>query len=179
MFVLYAEIAHKNCVSRARHLSLVFVEFVVGSPMFACKPVTAWPGPVGGESGTRKVLKRAISGKLSAALAETSPTTAAGDLFGNQPIDRRGLAFAQLDFGRARRHHRGPDAADRRFRISIVDCDCLAGQVGDRLDVGTRHEDGHQCIQRRIQGRDRHSFRVGGGGRHLLLCRSGLRNVGR
>ena len=31
-----------------------------------------------GESGTRKVLNRAISGKLSAALVETSPTTAAG-----------------------------------------------------------------------------------------------------
>ena len=31
-----------------------------------------------GESGTWKVLKRAISGKLLAALVETSPTTVAG-----------------------------------------------------------------------------------------------------
>ena len=101
------------------------------------------------------------------------------NFFGNQPIDRCGLTFAQLDFDRARRRYRGSDAADRQLGVSIVDRDCLAGQVGDRLDVGTRHEDGHERVQRRIQGRDRHSLRDGRGGRHLLLCRSGLRNVGR
>jgi hypothetical protein len=41
----------------------------------------------------------------------------------DQPIDRDGLTFAQLDFERARRRHRGPDAADRLLGISIVDRD--------------------------------------------------------
>jgi hypothetical protein len=53
------------------------------------------PLPHGLRSGTRKVLNRASSGKLSAVLVETRPTTAAATSF-DQP--RGGLTFAQLDF---------------------------------------------------------------------------------
>jgi tetratricopeptide (TPR) repeat protein len=119
-------------------------------------------------------LRKAIRG-----VGRDQPYDRGRNFLGYQPADRSGLTLAQLDFLRARRGHRGPDAADRRLGISIVDRNRFAGQVGDRLDVGTRHQDGDERVQRRIQGRSRHSFRGGGGGRHLFLCRSGLRNLGR
>jgi hypothetical protein len=58
-----------------------------------------------GESGTRKILKPAISGNASAASADTGANTAAGFSTGH-PIDRRRLTFAQSDFSRARRRDR-------------------------------------------------------------------------
>src|ERR1700730_6996554 len=68
-----------------------------------------------------------------------------GYLSVNQPIDRRRLTLAELDFRRPRCNDRGPDTAVGR-RIPVVDRNHLAGQIGDRRDVGRSHENGNQKV---------------------------------
>ena len=78
------------------------------------------------ESGMRKILKPAISGKPSAASRDTKAKTAAGHLAADQPIDRLRLTLAQLDFRCPRCRDRGPDNT-AEYRIPVVYRNDLVG----------------------------------------------------
>jgi hypothetical protein len=68
-----------------------------------------------------------IRKKNWAASREASVKTA--DFAADQPVDRIGFCFAELDFGGARRHQRGADAS-ARGGLLILDCNALVVQAG-------------------------------------------------
>ena len=106
----------------------------------------------------------------------------------DQPVERPGLAVAELDLRRPRRDDRGSDIGAGRG-LPVIDRNALVGQIGDRLDFGARHHEREPmaCVVRRRRriccGRDLLPYRPGIGSgsrfRHPAgISRGLLRHMG-
>ena len=67
------------------------------------------------------------------------------DFAADQPLDRAGLSFAELDIGGAHRHQRGTDTS-ARCGLLRLDRNGLVVQVGQRTDLPTRQDERYQIV---------------------------------